>query len=111
MRRPERVVVALGTAGEARQAAALAQRAHAIAPPGQDLVGIGLVADIPDQPVFRRLEHGVDGDRQLDHAKRGAEMAAGHGNRVDGLGAQFVGKLLELRGRQIAQIGRRANAV
>ena len=63
--------------GEARQPAALAQRADAVAPAGEDLVRIGLVADIPDQPVARRLEHRVDRHRQLDHAERGAEMPAG----------------------------------
>jgi hypothetical protein len=40
-----------GALGEAGQAAALAQRADAVAPAGQDLVRIGLVADVPDQPV------------------------------------------------------------
>ena len=56
--------------GEAGQAAALAQGADAVAPAGQDLVRIGLVADIPDQPVARRVEHSVDRDGQLDHAQR-----------------------------------------
>ena len=51
MRRAEGVVLALGALGEAGQPAALAQRADAVAPAGQDLVRIGLVADIPDQPV------------------------------------------------------------
>jgi hypothetical protein len=47
----ERVVFALRALGEAGQAAALAQRADAVAPSGQNLVRIGLVADVPDQPV------------------------------------------------------------
>jgi hypothetical protein len=37
--------------GEAGEAAALAQGADAVAPAGEDLVRIGLVADVPDQPV------------------------------------------------------------
>ena len=65
----ERVVFALGALGEARQAAALAERADAVAPPGQDLVRIGLVADVPDQAVARRVEHIVQGDRELDDAE------------------------------------------
>ena len=48
MRGAERVVLALAAPGEARQAAALAEGADAVAPAGQDLVRIGLVADIPD---------------------------------------------------------------
>ena len=51
------VVFALGALGEAGQAAALAQGADAIAPAGEDLVGVALVADVPDQPVARRVEH------------------------------------------------------
>ncbi len=69
MRRAERVVFALGALGEAGQAAALAQRADAVAPAGQDLVRIGLVADVPDQPVARRVEDVVQRDGQLDDAE------------------------------------------
>ncbi len=68
MGRAERVVFALGALGEARQAAALAERPDAVAPPGQDLVRIGLVSDVPDQAVVRRVEHVVQGDRELDDA-------------------------------------------
>ena len=86
MRGAERVVFALGALGEAGQPAALAQGADAVAPAGQDLVRIGLVADVPDQPVVRRVEDVMQRDGQFDHAKPGAEMAAGLGDGVDGLG-------------------------
>jgi hypothetical protein len=39
--------------GKPAQAAELAQAWHALAPPGQDLVRIGLVAHVPHQPVIR----------------------------------------------------------
>ena len=81
----ERVVFALGALGEAGEAAALAQRADAVAAAGQDLVRIGLMADVPDHPVARRVEHVVQRDSQLDDAEAGAQMAAGDGNRVDRL--------------------------
>ena len=45
------------------------QRADAVAAAGEDLVRIGLMADVPDQPVVRRVEHVVQGDRQFDHAE------------------------------------------
>jgi hypothetical protein len=96
VRRAERVVFALAPAREAREAAALAQRADALAPAGQDLVRIGLVADVPDQPVARRVEEIVERDRQLDDAEPRPEMAAGDGDRVDRLGPELVGELLEL---------------
>ena len=111
MRGAERVVFALGALGEAGEAAALAQRADAVAPAGQDLVRIGLMADVPDQPVGRRVEHGMQRDGQFDHAEAGAEMAAGLGDRVDGLGAQFVGDLPELLRRQVLQVARKMDAI
>ena len=105
MRRAERVEVALRALGEAGEPAALAQRADAVAPAGQDLVRIGLVADVPDQPVVRRVEDGMQRDRKLDDAEAGAEMSAGHGDRVDGLAAQLVGDLAKLGRRQAPQVG------
>ena len=107
MRGAERVVFALRPLGEAGKAAALAQRADAVAPAGQDLVRIGLVADVPDQPVARRVEDVVQRDRQFDHAEPRAEMAAGDRNRADRLGAQFVGELARDRFRS-AREGRPA---
>ena len=87
----ERVVFAFRAFGEAGQAAALAQGADAVAAAGENLVRIGLMADVPDQPVARRVEHIVQRDRQLDDAEAGAEMAAGNRHRLDGFLAQFVG--------------------
>ncbi len=89
MRRAEGVVLALAALGEAGEAAALAQGPDAVAPPGQHLVRIGLVADVPDQPVARRVEDVVQGDGELDDAQARAEVAAGHRDRVYGLVAQF----------------------
>ena len=60
MRRAERIVFALAPLGEAAEAATLAQRADAVAAPGQDLVRIALMPDVPDQPVARRIENIVD---------------------------------------------------
>src|SRR5262249_50251290 len=96
MRRTEGVVFALGALGEAGKPAALPQRPDAVATAGQDLMWIGLMADVPDQPVLRGIEHGVEGDRQLDYPQPGAEMAPGDRHRVHGFLAQFVGQLAEL---------------
>ena len=90
MRRPERVVFALRPLGKARQPAALPQRADAVAPAGQNLVRIGLVPDVPDQPVRRRVEHVVQRHRQFHHAQTRAQMPAGHRHRIDRLLPQLV---------------------
>src|SRR5262249_8827298 len=78
---------------------------------GQDLVRIGLMADVPDQPVLRGIEHVVEGDRQLDDPQPGAEMAPGDRHRVHGLLAQFVGELAELAGLEAARVSRRLNEI
>ena len=111
MRGAERVVFAFGALGEAGEAAALAQRADAVAPAGQDFVRIGLVADVPDQPVVRRVEDIMQRDGQFHHAEPGAEVTAGDGDRIDGFGAQLIGKLAQLRWIEPAQIGRRVNLI
>ncbi len=106
MRGAERVVLALRALGEARQAAALTQGADAIAAPGEDLVRIGLMPDVPDQTVARRVECVVQGDRQLDDAETRPEMAAGYRNRADHLRPKFVRQLTEIARVQPAQIFR-----
>ena len=98
MRGAERIVFALGALGETGQSAARAQGADAVAAVGEDFVRIGLMADVPDQPVGRGVEHVVQRDREFDDTEPGAEMAAGHRDRVDGFAAQVVGKLPQLVG-------------
>src|SRR5262249_16847100 len=96
---------------EAGQAVRPTQRADAVAPAGQDLVGIGLVADVPDQLVVRRIEHVVESDGKLDHAETCAKMTSRHGDRIDGLLAQFRRKLLQLMAFERAQVLGRLDAV
>ena len=80
----EGVVLAFRAGREGREAARLLDRVQAVAPPGQHLVRIGLVADVPDQPVVRRVEDIMQGDGQLDRAQAGGEMAAA---RADAYGS------------------------
>jgi len=106
MRRPERVEVAFRPPRESGKAAGRPQRPDAVAPPGQNLVWIGLMPDIPDQPVARRIEDIVQRHRQLDHAQPGSEMPAGHRHRRDRLLPQFVGNLFQRRFRQASKVFR-----
>jgi len=48
------------------------------------------MTDVPDQLVIGCVEDIMQGDRQLDHAEAGAEMAAGDRDRVDHLDTQLV---------------------
>ena len=49
--------------------------------------------------------------RKLDHTKARAQMAAGDGNRVDHLLAEFIGELPQLAGLEPAKVFRHTDAV
>src|SRR5690606_34425840 len=106
MRRAEGVVRRLVTFGKAADATELAQRGHALAPAGEDLVGIALVTDIPYQPVARRMKDVVERDRELDRAEVGRQVAAGTGDRLDDEATQLVGELRKAITAQLAQVPR-----
>ena len=84
MRGAEGIVFALAAAGEAGQAAALAQGADSVAPAGENFMRIGLMPDVPDQPVAGGFENRVQRDGQLHHAQGCPEMPARDRHRVDG---------------------------
>ena len=69
------------------------------------------MADIPDQPVGRGIEHVMQRDGELDDAHAGAEMTPGMGGGVDGFGPQLLGELAQLPGFQFAQIRRIVNCI
>ena len=73
---------ALLAARVAGEAAGLAQLVEAGLPAGDDLVDVGLVAGVPQDGVAWGVEHPVQGQRQLDRAEVGAEVAAGLGDRL-----------------------------
>ena len=104
MARTERVEFGLAAFGEAGQTVLLPQGLDTIAAAGQNLVGVGLMADIPDQPVMRRLENVVKRHRQLDDAKAGAKMAARLRHRTNGRRAKLACQILEVALGQPAQI-------
>ena len=70
MGRTKRVVLTFRAFGKARKPALLTQGANAVASPGQDLVRIALMPDIPDQLVKGGVEDRVDCHAQLDHPQR-----------------------------------------
>jgi hypothetical protein len=105
MRRAKGVVFALATLGKARQAARLAQGADAVAPPGQDLVRIGLMPHIPDHLVSRGFEHIMQRHGQFDHAQTRTQMPARLPDSMDHFGANIVGQAAQFRQRQAAHIG------
>src|SRR5690606_2839385 len=102
---------AFGALGEARKAAFLAQRPDTVAPAGQDLVRIGLMADVPQEAVVWRIEDVVKCDGQLHHTQTCAEMSTRLRDGVNRLGAQFRGELRKLMLLQSPQICGNANGI
>ena len=77
----EHVVLALRAPREAADAVDLAERAEPVHAAGEELVRVGLVAGVPDDPVPRRVQKAVERDRDLDDAEARAEVAAGLARR------------------------------
>ena len=111
MRRPERIVFALAAPGEAGQPAALAQGPDPVAPAGEDLVGIALVADIPDQNVLGGVEHRMQRDGEFDDAETRAEMTSGLRHRGDGFVPELVADLPETVDLHAPEIRRAAQGI
>ena len=76
------VVFAFVTARETTQTAQLAQGLHALAPPGENFVGVRLVSNVPDDAILRRVEYVMQSNRQLHRSQVGAQMAAGCGDAL-----------------------------
>ncbi len=93
----ERVVLALAALEKPRDAVFLAQGFHPSVAPGQQLVRIALVADVPHDLVARRVERVVQRDGQLDDAEPGADVASGARADVDQARANVVGQSGEAR--------------
>ena len=89
-----------------REAVVLADRAEPVAAAGQDLVRVGLVADVPEDLVARRVEQAVERDRELAGAEVRAEVAADLADRVDDQLADLLRDLLQLLVGELLQVAR-----
>jgi hypothetical protein len=65
------------------------------------------MADVPDNPVARRIEHGVEGDRELDDTQPGSNVATGPRADLNQTRPQFLRDGAQLIARHRLQIGRR----
>ena len=111
MTRAEAIVLAFGAEHEAVEAARLADGVEAVAASGEQLVDVGLMADVENEAVGRRVENGVERDGQLDHAEIRPEMAAGLGQDGDEFVANFLRELGKFIQRDFFDVGGRINRV
>ena len=72
---------------------------------------VGLVADVPQQLVLRRVQQRVRGDRDLARAEVGAEVPADLADGVDQQLAHLLGDLLQLVLGEAVQVLRAVDAV
>jgi len=96
MARADDVVLGLGATGETRDAAVLADAGEAVAPAGDDLVGVALVADVPDDLVARAVEDAVEGDGEFNGAEARGKVAADLAHAAEDEGADLVRKQSQL---------------
>ena len=101
----EDVVLALASAREAADAIDLAKGPEPLQAARKQLVRICLVACIPHDPVARRVQEAMQGNRDLDHAQAGAEVAARLRDGGDDGLADLLREDGELRFGQAAEVG------
>ena len=85
----------------------LLDRVQRFASTRENFVRIGLMSDVPDQPVVGRIEGVVQGDRQFDGAEARGEVTAARTHGVDQEVTQFLCQRLQVTLSQSAQPGRR----
>ena len=100
------VVLGLVHRAEGRQPAVLADRGELLTAAGEHLVGIGLVADVPEHLVGGRIEQRVQRHGELAGAEVGAEVPADLADRVDDQLPYLLRDLLQLIVVQALEIGR-----
>ena len=65
-----------------REPPGLAQARERVAAAGHEFVHVRLMTGVPHDGVARRLEHAVQGERQLDRAEVRSEVPAGRRERL-----------------------------
>src|SRR6202022_2159227 len=78
---------------------------------GQQLVDVGLVPGVPKDPVLRAVENAVKGQRQLNDAEIGSQVAPRLRHGGDQELADLLGEGAQLGIAQGAQIGWSANPI
>ena len=79
----KRIVRAFLALWEAAQTSKLPQGIKRVRAPGQNLVDIGLMPDIPNDFVPRTVKNLMQSYRQLHDTEVGSKMSTGFGNMLD----------------------------
>ena len=103
---PEGVVFALGHARETADAPQPPFGPEGLAAPRDDLVGVGLVADVPDDLVLRGVENVMQGRGQLHGPEARSQVARIDRTFVDDVTPQLVAVGGQLLRREFFQLPR-----
>ena len=102
----EQVILALGRVREAADAPRVAQLIEARLAAGDDLVGVALVAYVPQQLVLLEIEDVVQRKRQLHRAEVARQVSAGLAHRAENELPNLLGQPCKLGHLQILQVRR-----
>ncbi len=98
------IVLALASLQKAGNPVPLAQAGKLVVASGQKLPGIGLMPDIPDNLVDRRLELIEQRDGELDHPQACADVTAGDRTALDEAVANLLRELGQLVALETLQV-------
>ncbi len=93
---PEGIESTFHAARETGKPISFSEAPHPVASSREDLVGVALVAHIPDDRVSRGVEDRVKRYGQFDHTEAGSEMAARLRDNPEGFPPQFPRQMAEL---------------
>ena len=79
--------------GEAGNSAKLTQAGKFIPTAGKDLMNIGLMTDIQNQPIFHGIVYSFDSHRQLYHTQVGCQMSSCFRNVINEKFPDFLAQL------------------
>src|SRR5690349_13646165 len=94
----ERIVIALFPLAEPAQPAVLPKGMELLPSAREQLVGIALIAGVPDDLVSGRIQQIMQRDRQLHHAEVRSQMSADRGDRADDLFTNLLRQRRKLPG-------------
>ena len=100
----EGVMDAFARLRESGKAVKLSQRGKLIRAAGQNLVDVGLMPDVKDQAVLRRVKRTVNGNRQLHNAEIGGNVSASPGYLIDQKRAKLLTELAGFGGIECQEI-------
>ncbi len=105
MSRAERVMLALAAFAEAAQPAELADGLEPVATIGQNLVDVGLMAHVPNDPVARAVIEIVQGDGELDDSEARGEVPPDLRDRFPHEGSDLAAERFQLVDGKPLQLG------